>query len=146
MPSELPTIASCPHCGLLLLRTPRALVHPMAGERDRIRRALGKFWFEHARVRYDGRFHRCPHIERAEARGAGRAHAADGLVVCLVATALGLLVPHAARAQQGLDRLLGEGAAALTREIPSRSGEPPLRFPSLEEDSAGAPGASSAPA
>src|SRR5262245_48262344 len=66
MPAELPTIASCPHCGAILLRTPRVLVHPMSGERDKIQRTLGRFWFVHAHTRFDGRIHRCPGRERAD--------------------------------------------------------------------------------
>lgn len=59
MPAERPTIASCPHCRAILLRTPRALIHPMGSEREEIERALGPFWFEHSTTRFDGRFHRC---------------------------------------------------------------------------------------
>ncbi|WP_406695526.1 serine/threonine-protein kinase [Singulisphaera sp. Ch08] len=60
MSAERPTIASCPHCRAILLRTQRALIHPTASERDEIERALGTFWFEHTTTRFDGRFHRCP--------------------------------------------------------------------------------------
>lgn len=59
MPAELPTIAACPDCRMILIRTSRALVHPMSGERERIVRALGLYWFEHSRTRFDGRFHCC---------------------------------------------------------------------------------------
>jgi serine/threonine protein kinase len=59
MPTERPTIASCPHCRAILLRTERALIHPTGIEREEIERALGDYWFEHSNSRFDGRYHRC---------------------------------------------------------------------------------------
>jgi hypothetical protein len=60
MSAAQPTIAACPYCGMILLRTAGGLVHPMPGEEEKIRRLLGNDWFEHSRMRFDGRFHRCP--------------------------------------------------------------------------------------
>lgn len=59
MPVERPTIASCPKCRAILLRTERALIHPLGSEREELERALGPHWFEHSTTRFDGRFHRC---------------------------------------------------------------------------------------
>src|SRR5439155_21061257 len=86
MRAELPTIASCPHCGTILLRTPRVLVHPMSGERERIRRALGGFWVENSRTRFDGRLHRCSGRERAAAMAMGVAPSAQPRESCLAAS------------------------------------------------------------
>jgi hypothetical protein len=46
----------------------------MSGERDRIVRALGLYWFEHSRTRFDGRFH-CCHGRHRRARAGARATA-----------------------------------------------------------------------
>ncbi|MDR3638437.1 MAG: hypothetical protein P4L84_31830 [Isosphaeraceae bacterium] len=59
MPATRPPIASCPHCGTILLWTQEGLVHPMPGERERIRSTLGMSWFAHATTPFDGRFHHC---------------------------------------------------------------------------------------
>ena len=59
MSTSGPPIASCPHCGTILLWTPEALVHPMPGERQHIRALLGPSWFAHAATPFDGRFHQC---------------------------------------------------------------------------------------
>lgn len=60
MSTAQPTIAACPNCGMILLRTAGGLVHPIPGEQEKIRRILGNYWFEHSRIRFDGRFHGCP--------------------------------------------------------------------------------------
>jgi len=59
MHATRPPMASCPHCGAILLWTPEGLVHPMPGERERIRAVLGSQWFHHAWTPFDGRFHQC---------------------------------------------------------------------------------------
>src|SRR4051812_7397937 len=100
MPSELPTIASCPHCRAILLYTPRGLVHPMNGDRERLRRALGGFWLDHSRVRFDGRFHRCQDLERVLAAGTRRTLAADRCALRVFAAMLGILIPWPARGQE----------------------------------------------
>ncbi len=60
MSAILPAIASCPRCGTVVLDASGSLVHPTSGERERLRKALGHYWFHHSRTRFDGRFHRCP--------------------------------------------------------------------------------------
>lgn len=60
MSAAQPTIAACPYCGMILLRTAGGPVHPVPGEQEAIRRILGNYWFEHSRMWFDGRFHRCP--------------------------------------------------------------------------------------
>jgi Protein kinase domain len=57
MSAEQPTIAACPYCGMILLRTAGGPVHPMPGEQEAIRSILGNYWFEHSRMRSDGRSH-----------------------------------------------------------------------------------------
>lgn len=59
MATERPTIASCPHCRAILLRTERALIHPTSTEREELLRALGQSWRDHPTTRFDGRYHRC---------------------------------------------------------------------------------------
>jgi serine/threonine-protein kinase len=59
MPNSQPPMGSCPHCGAIVLWTREGLVHPMPGERERIRGWLGSSWFAHAATPFDGRFHQC---------------------------------------------------------------------------------------
>src|SRR5262249_19126897 len=142
-------IASCPHCGAILLRTPRVLVHPMSGERDRIQRTLGRFWFIHAHTRFDGRIHRCPGRERAEL-AADKAHRrlaptsqaagssdhnasrpwssrGEPLGLCMLALALSLMASAPATAQDESSRAYfrkGEPAPRAERPRAGRGSAP----------------------
>lgn len=55
----MPALAACVHCGAILFWTREGMVHPMPGERERIRGLLGGQWNRHATTTFDGRFHRC---------------------------------------------------------------------------------------